>query len=60
MMDMNLEQQVRVRAYELWIRDGMTHGRDSEHWRTAECEVLAEHAAVGKPKRKAKGGKSKK
>jgi hypothetical protein len=59
-MDMNLEQQVRQRAYELWLRDGMAHGRDFEHWHAAECEVLAEHVAVAKPKRKAKSAKSKK
>ena len=59
-MDANLEQQVRVRAYELWLRDGMAHGRDSEHWRAAECEILAECVVAAKPKRKAKSAKTKK
>jgi hypothetical protein len=59
-MDANLEQQVRARAYELWLRDGMAHGRDSEHWYAAECAVLAEHVTVAKPKRKAKNAKTKK
>jgi hypothetical protein len=58
-MDMNLEQQVRLRAYEIWLRDGMAHGRDSDHWYAAECEILAERATVAKPKRKAKSGKGK-
>jgi hypothetical protein len=57
-MDMNLEQQVRARAYELWILDGMASGRDADHWYAAEYEILALHAetttkpAVA-PKRKA-------
>jgi hypothetical protein len=38
----------------------MAHGRDSDHWYAAECEVLAERAPAEKPKRKAKGGKGKK
>jgi len=59
-MDANMEQQVRVRAYELWLRDGKAHGRDSDHWYAAECEVLAARATADKPKRKAKNGKSKK
>jgi hypothetical protein len=47
-MNGNLEQ-VRVRAYELWLRDGMAHGRDREHWRAAECEVL--RVGEAKPKK---------
>ena len=59
-MNMNLEQQVRLRAYEIWLRDGMAHGRDSDHWYAAECEILAERTPVAKPKRKAKSVKSRK
>ncbi len=58
-MDAGFEQQVRQRAYELWLRDGMAHGRDSDHWYAAEGEVLAERAAA-KPRRKAKSAKGKK
>ncbi len=39
-MDVNLEQQVRRRAYELWLGDGKADGRASDHWYKAECEVL--------------------
>ena len=60
-MDANLEQ-VRVRAYELWLRDGMIDGRDREHWRAAECEILehveAKPAKAAAPKRKAKSVKT--
>ena len=59
-MEANLEQQVRARAYELWLRDGMAHGRDSDHWYAAECEVLAERVVAVKPKRKVKRVKTKK
>ena len=66
-MQTNLEQQVRVRAYELWLRDGMTNGRDSDHWYAAEGEVLAQCAKtipaatqVTAPKPKAKSAKTKK
>ena len=43
-MDVNLEQQVRARAYELWLRDGMADGRDQDHWRAAEWELMNAHA----------------
>lgn len=60
-MNVNLEQ-VRVRAYELWLRDGMADGRDRDHWHAAECELLA--TVTAKPekapaKRKAKSVKVK-
>jgi hypothetical protein len=61
-MNVNLEQLVRLRAYELWLRDGMTEGRDSDHWYAAECEILAknaEPAPVAAPKAKAKRAKAK-
>jgi Protein of unknown function (DUF2934) len=62
-MDVNLEQ-VRVRAYEMWLRDGRTDGRDRDHWHAAESELLAGGQAKPKtapaaPKRKAKSAKTK-
>jgi|HubBroStandDraft_2_1064218.scaffolds.fasta_scaffold2811199_1 hypothetical protein len=66
-MESNLEQQVRIRAYELWLRDGMTNGRDSDHWYAAEGELLAQCAKTlpaatqdAAPKRKAKTAKTRK
>jgi len=62
-MDVNLEQ-VRVRAYELWLRDGRTDGRDRDHWRAAESELSAvgqakQKSAPAAPKRKAKSARTK-
>jgi hypothetical protein len=61
-MDVNLEQ-VRVRAYELWLRDGMADGRDRDHWHAAEYELLGGGQVKPKitpaaPKRKPKSAKT--
>jgi hypothetical protein len=40
-MDANLEQQVRMRAYELWVLNGKIDGHDSDHWYAAESELRA-------------------
>jgi hypothetical protein len=45
-MDTRLEQEVRLRAYELWLCDGSVHGRDWDHWYAAECELHIERAAA--------------
>jgi hypothetical protein len=62
-MDANLEQQVRLRAYELWLFEGMVHGHDCDHWYTAECELHIERAAAAmktaQPTRKTKSVKTK-
>jgi Protein of unknown function (DUF2934) len=62
-MNVNLEQ-VRLRAYELWLRDGMADGRDRDHWRAAECELLGARAEAtpikapaAAPKRKTRSPK---
>jgi hypothetical protein len=47
-MDTGLEQQVRLRAYELWLRDGRADGRHSDHWHAAECEILSSRAQSGR------------
>src|SRR5690349_21805977 len=39
------EQRIRERAYAIWLREGRPHGKDREHWRLAEAEVVAEEAA---------------
>ena len=62
-MDANSEQQVRLRAYELWLCEGMIHGHDCDHWYAAECELHIERAAAAmnaaKPKRKIEDAKIK-
>jgi hypothetical protein len=62
-MDTNLEQQVRLRAYALWLCEGMVHGHDCDHWYAAECELHIERAAAAmkaaQPKHKTKSAKTK-
>jgi Protein of unknown function (DUF2934) len=41
MQQPDLENQIRVRAYELWLQNGQPDGRDVEHWLQAEAEILA-------------------
>jgi hypothetical protein len=41
-MDKQLEERIRERAYELWIRHGSIHGRADEYWYQAEREILGE------------------
>ena len=36
----NLEEQIRVRAYQLYEERGYTPGHDAEDWLVAEREVL--------------------
>jgi hypothetical protein len=40
------EEVIRVRAYAIWIEEGMPHGRDEDHWRRALRE-LDEDAGLG-------------
>jgi hypothetical protein len=37
---MNLEEQIRVRAYQLYEERGYTPGHEAEDWLVAEREVL--------------------
>ncbi|MBA1156461.1 DUF2934 domain-containing protein [Microvirga mediterraneensis] len=39
-MDKQIEERIRERAYELWMRHGSIHGRADEYWYQAEREVL--------------------
>ena len=38
MADENLIEQIRQRAYEIWLGEGRPHGRDRVHWLRAEGE----------------------
>ena len=40
----NLEEQIRRRAYELWEESGRESGRETEHWLMAESEVLSRYS----------------
>ena len=39
-MDKQLEERIRERAYELWMRHGSLPGRADEYWYQAEQEIL--------------------
>ena len=49
--DTELEQRIRVRAYELWLEEGKPEGKDKEHWERAQTEIekLAEPAIGPSP-----------
>jgi len=38
--DTALDDQIRERAYVIWIEEGQPHGRDLEHWLRARDELL--------------------
>jgi len=39
-MDISREERIRRLAYEIWEQEGRPNGRDQEHWRRAEAEIL--------------------
>jgi hypothetical protein len=45
-MDRSFEQQVRERAYHLWLRDGGIRGQVDHHWFQAVRDTLAATASV--------------
>ncbi len=51
-MSHEVEQRIRERAYQLWVLNGYSHGRDQEHWCTAEREVIAATPVPAKAKKK--------
>jgi hypothetical protein len=38
--DANLERCIRERAFQIWIEEGQPIGRENEHWRLAEAELV--------------------
>jgi hypothetical protein len=46
-MNAEWNERVRIRAYEIWEREGRPEGGAERHWREAEEEVQAEDAAMG-------------
>ena len=50
----DLEQQIRERAYQLWVAEGSCDGESDRHWLAAESELLAAFAATAPaPKQRA-------
>lgn len=41
---MDNNELIRLRAYEIWIREGQPEGRELEHWMQARREVLGSDA----------------
>jgi hypothetical protein len=35
----NIQEKIRLRAYELWEQSGGQHGHDESHWVQAELEL---------------------
>lgn len=52
-MSTERHEQVRIRAYQIWEREGRTHGEDARHWQQAESEIAAEGSPVARKPRKA-------
>lgn len=44
-MNAQMEQQIRERAYQIWIEAGMTQGLEQEHWVAAERDIAAASGA---------------
>jgi Protein of unknown function (DUF2934) len=40
--DTNKDDQVRERAYLIWVDEGMPHGRELDHWLRAKWELRRE------------------
>jgi Protein of unknown function (DUF2934) len=40
----NLDEEIRRRAYELWEQRGYEPGHETEHWLLAESEVLSRYS----------------
>ena len=36
------EDRIRERAYQIWVQEGSTHGRELDHWLRAKWELDGE------------------
>jgi hypothetical protein len=43
LVPINLDEEIRRRAYELWEQRGHESGHEDEHWRMAETEILSRY-----------------
>jgi hypothetical protein len=48
-MEQDREERIRVRAYEIWEREGRQEGSDLAHWEQAENELREEEAGERQP-----------
>ena len=58
-MDARVEQQIRERAYQIWIEAGMMQGLEHEHWVAAERDVTATLHVAPKVSKRATASKAK-
>ena len=49
----NIEERIRLRAYELFEARGREHGRDLDDWLQAEAEIIGSEKMVTDAQRKA-------
>lgn len=50
----NKQEEIRRRAYAIWLDEGQVDGRDREHWRAAEMQIAKEASPPANTKRSAK------
>jgi hypothetical protein len=43
------EEEIRIRAYDIWVENGRPHGRDEEFWSQAERELGGDEAPEDMP-----------
>jgi hypothetical protein len=46
MDNISREEKIRVRAYELWEKDGSPAGRADEYWEQARAQIDEEESAA--------------
>jgi len=51
----SLQDEIRARAHEIWLREGQPEGRELVHWHQAEAEIAG---AQRKPARKPSADKA--
>ena len=52
----DVEDKIRLRAYQLWDEEGRPSGRDKEHWQQAEAELVAGQSPPVQPEISAEQG----
>jgi hypothetical protein len=48
-MQSDRQARIRERAYQIWVEEGRVHGKDHEHWRRAERELVEAEKGTAKP-----------
>jgi len=44
LVPINLDEEIRRRAYELWEQHGYEPGHENDHWLSAEQEILSRYS----------------